>query len=231
MATKNDHPLHLAIIPDGNRRWAKKQMLQPWKGHEVAMKHFGDLLEYCYNDPRIALLTIWGFSTENWKRDSKEVDMLMNLFLQYLQDERSKFTEKNMRLLHSGRRDRLPRDLMNLIEEIEEETKENTTFTFHLALDYGGKDEVLRAINKSKLKIQSSKLTNELLSTHLDQPSLPDIDLVIRTSNEQRTSNFFLWQSTYAEWMFEPKLFPDFGMDDLEKCLENYEKRMRRFGS
>ena len=213
--------LHIAIIPDGNRRWAKKRALNPWKGHEVAMENFEKTLDWCYNDPRVHTLTIWGFSTENWKRDEKEIEMLMDLFIDYLKNERQKFTEKGIRVVHSGRRDRLPKELISLIEDIEEETKDNAACTFHLAIDYGGKDEILRAVEK---------MDGESIEEHLDQPSLPEIDLIIRTSGEHRTSNFFLWQSAYAEWIFEDKQFPDFTPEDLERCVEEFENRKRRYG-
>lgn len=223
----SDKKLHLAIIPDGNRRWAKTKGWHPWKGHETAIENFRDLTEWCREDPRIGVLTVWCFSTENWKRDKKEVDELMRIYEEYLRKEAKGFHEKKTRFLHSGRLDRIPSSLAQLIRDVEEDTKNETEFTLHLAVDYGGKDELLRSANK----IRQSEITEESLRAAFDQPNLPDIDLVLRTSGEQRTSNFFLWQSTYAEWMFINKLFPEITTKDLEDAVAEFERRGRRFGS
>ncbi|MFH1670883.1 MAG: polyprenyl diphosphate synthase [Patescibacteria group bacterium] len=218
-------PIHLAIIPDGNRRWAKVHSLNPWKGHEQAIENFRSLTEWCRNDPRISVLTVWCFSTENWKRDPKEIEMLMTMLEDYLKKEGDEFIEKRTRFLHSGRCDRLPSSLIKVIEETEEKTSNQTSFTLNLAVDYGGKDEILRAIKKSK------DISEEEIRNNLDHPELPDIDLIVRTSGEQRTSNFALWQSTYAEWEFIEKLFPDFTSEDLSKAVDDYERRSRRYGT
>lgn len=220
--------LHIAIIPDGNRRWARRATLHPWKGHEKAIENFQNITQWCRDDPRIGILTVWCFSTENWKRDPEEIAKLMDLLEKYLQRERQGFLEKGTRFLHSGRKDRIPSSLAKLIKDIEKETADQTEFTLHLAVDYGGKDEILRACEKVK---ERDHITEEQFRQHLDHPQLPDIDLIIRTSNEKRTSNFFLWQSTYAEWIFSPKLFPDFTIKDLKEAVEEFEKRKRRFGS
>lgn len=217
----------MAIIPDGNRRWAKTKGLLPWNGHERAMDNFTTLTEWCRNDPRIDVLTIWGFSTENWKRSEEEVTKLMDLFESYLQKERSTFIERGTRFVHSGRTDRIPESLRTLIAEVAEETKDCTEFTMHLAVDYGGKDEIIRAIKKLG---DLAQVTEDSLRAHLDHPELPDIDLIIRTSGEQRTSNFFLWQSAYAEWIFVQKHFPELSTNDLEMALKEFNKRTRRFG-
>jgi undecaprenyl diphosphate synthase len=221
-----DKPLHLAIIPDGNRRWAKKRMLQPWKGHEEAIHTIENILEWCRQREDIAVLTLWLFSTENWKRDSVEIEKLMHMLLEYLQKERASFTEKQTRFVHSGRKDRIPKELATLIADIEAETAAFSRYTLHLALDYGGKDELLRALGK----LQSDAPTDEEVRAALDHPELPDIDIIVRTSGEHRTSNFFLWQSTYAEWFFVPQFFPDLTTEDLEGILSEFHKRGRRFG-
>ena len=221
-------PLHLAIIPDGNRRWAKKRMLQPWKGHESAIENFRSITEWCRNDPRVGVLTVWCFSTENWKRDPKEIEMLMKIYEDYLRKERTGFIEKKTCFIHSGRFDRIPQSLASLIKEVEEETKDQGEFTLNLAVDYGGKDELIRAIRK----IDDPKaVTEESLRALLDHPELPDLDLIIRTSGEQRTSNFFLWESAYAEWVFLDKLFPDLTAKDVETSVNQFAERTRRFGS
>lgn len=219
--------LHLALIPDGNRRWARSFSLHPWKGHEKAIENFREITQWCRDDPHISTLTVWCFSTENWKRDPDEISKLMELLEDYLRRERQGFLEKKTRFLHSGRRDRIPSSLVKLIESVETETKDQMEFTLHLAVDYGGKDEILRACEKMKGK---NRTTEEQFRQYLDHPELSDIDLIIRTSDEKRTSNFFLWQSTYAEWIFSPKLFPDFMTKDLKEAVEEFKKRTRRFG-
>lgn len=221
-------PIHLAIIPDGNRRWAKKRLLQPWKGHETAIENFRSITEWCRNDPRVGVLTVWCFSTENWKRGKQEVDMLMKIYEDYLRKERKGFIEKKTRFIHSGRFDRIPASLATLIKEVEEETKNQTEFTLNLAVDYGGKDELLRAMKKMK---DAENVTEESFRQLLDHPELPDIDLILRTSGEQRTSNFFLWESAYAEWVFLDKLFPDLTAGDVENAVTEFSERARRFGS
>ncbi|MDD5055894.1 MAG: polyprenyl diphosphate synthase [Candidatus Peribacteraceae bacterium] len=239
-------PLHLAVIPDGNRRWANAHKLQSvWKGHERAVENFRTLTDWCRNDPRIGILTVWCFSTENWKRDPKEVEMLMDLLEKYLRKEGEGLVKEKTRFVHSGRRDRIPPSLSKLIEKTEQLTKDQTEFTLHLAVDYGGKDEILRAISRLQagkpetrnqpfealMDPQAQNGKPENLQPYLDHPELPDIDLIFRSSGEQRTSNFFLWQSTYAEWIFSPKLFPDVGPEDLAEAVTEFERRQRRFGN
>jgi len=218
--------LHLAIIPDGNRRWAKALSLLPWQGHERAVDNFRPITEWCRKDPRIGTLTIWGFSTENWKRSQEEIGKLMELFESYLTRERASFIENGTRFVHSGRRDRIPASLKKLIEEVEEETKDQKEFTMHLAVDYGGRDEIVRAMRK----MEGREITEESVRAHVDHPEVPDIDVIVRTSGEQRTSNFFFWQGSYAEWFFLPKHFPALETADLATVLSDFEKRGRRFG-
>lgn len=221
-------PLHVAVIPDGNRRWAReKGLLYVWKGHEVAVENFRTLTDWCRKDPRVSALTVWCFSTENWKRDKREVAELMTMLEKYLIKEAKSLKEKKTRFVHSGRRDRIPASLKKVIEETEEMTKDETGFILHLAVDYGGKDEVARAVQKLPT---TTNVTEETIRTHLDHPEIPDIDVILRSSGEQRTSNFFLWQAAYAEWVFSPKYFPDIGTADLDEALKEYDRRKRRFG-
>lgn len=222
-----DDALHIAIIPDGNRRWAKKRALHPWDGHKEAIEHFREITNWCRNDPRIAVLTVWCFSTENWKRDEKEVSMLMKLLEEYLAREQKGFLDEKTRFVHCGRKDRIPVSLAKLIADVEKETVDQTAFTLQLAVDYGGKDEILRAVQNMDISTMDEEDT---IRAHLDHPELPDIDLIIRTSGETRTSNFFLWQSTYAEWDFIDKFFPDFTAKDLEDSVDQFARRTRRFG-
>ncbi len=229
----SESPLHLAIIPDGNRRWAKAQGLLAWNGHERAVNNFRSLTDWCRKNPKVSTLTVWCFSTENWKRDPEEIAKLMKMLEDYLQKERKGFAAEDTRFVHSGRRDRIPPSLAKLIAEVEEETKDYKSFTLHLAVDYGGKDEVVRALKKIQIEERPSTaaITEEEIRAHLDHPELPDIDLILRSSGEQRTSNFFLWQSTYAEWIFTPKFFPEIGTEDLAEALAEFDRRKRRFGS
>ncbi len=221
--------LHLAIIPDGNRRWAReKGFLNVWKGHEVAVENFRTLTDWCRDDGRASTLTVWCFSTENWKRPKAEIDALMKMLETYLRREREEFIQKKTRFVHSGRRDRIPATLKALIEETEEYTKDQTGFTLHLAVDYGGMDEVTRAVRK----LGDTKSVAEAdIRAGFDHPELPEIDVILRSSGEQRTSNFFLFQSAYAEWVFSPKYFPDISVTDLDETLKEYDRRKRRFGS
>ncbi len=218
--------LHIAIIPDGNRRWARDHNLHPWQGHEKAIENFRKVAEFCRDDPRISVLTVWCFSTENWKRDPKEIAVLMRLLETYLTRERKTWQKEKTRFVHSGRKDRIPKSLAKLLDEVERESKDRAGFTLHLAIDYGGKDEVVRAIQK----IQGD-VTEDSIRASLDHPELPDIDIVIRTGGEIRTSNFFLWQTAYAEWIFLEKHFPDFGIDDVKAAIAEFDQRQRRFGT
>lgn len=202
--------------------------MHPWDGHAKAVENFRDIADWCREHPRISVLTLWCFSTENWKRDPQEVQKLMDLIEGYIRRERSKIKEQRTRFLHSGRTDRIPRTLATAFKDIAEETKDNTNFTFHLALDYGGKDEITRAVQKLK---GTSAITEADIRAQLDHPELPDIDLIVRTSGEYRTSNFFLWQSAYAEWFFLEKHFPALTVKDLEEVLIEYDQRQRRFGT
>ncbi len=219
--------LHVAIIPDGNRRWAKAQGLAAWRGHEASTENFRTLLDCAEQDGRVGVLTFWCFSTENWKRDRGEVNKLMAMLEKYLRTERAEMKKKSIRVAHSGRTDRLPPALTTMLEEIQQDTPVGARFTLHLAIDYGGRDEVTRAVTR----LNGAEPTEEAIRAHLDHPELPDIDLIIRTSGERRTSNFCLWQSTYAEWIFSPKLFPEFGTGDLKDALDAFGDRKRRFGA
>jgi len=228
-----EQPLHIAIIPDGNRRWAKARGLLAWNGHEKAIQNFRDISDFCRRDPRIGTLTVWCFSTENWKRDPAEVSKLMGLLETFIRRERSHIDKYKTRLLHSGRRDRLPPTLITLMDEVCATSKDYTDFTLHLAIDYGGKDEIIRAINKQQATSNGTSAVwdENTIRANLDHPELPDIDLIVRSSGEIRTSNFFLWQSTYAEWKFFDKYFPDFTVEDLKAAVDDFAKRTRRFGS
>jgi len=219
--------IHFAIIPDGNRRWAKAHGLSPMQGHEKAIENLRVITEWLRENSDVKVLTIWCFSTENWKRDEKEVGALMKTLENYIRKERDALLRNDVRFLHSGRKDHIPETLAALIAETEKVTKDCKKHTLHLALDYGGKDEIIRAVKR----MNTSDITEESLRAHLDHPELPDIDLIFRTSGEMRFSNFFLWQGAYAEWVFTDKHFPDVTTEDLRDCLAEYEKRQRRYGA
>ncbi len=222
-------PKHIAIIPDGNRRWAKSRNLLVFEGHrrgaETTIK-----LSRKARQIGIPVLTFWAFSTENWSRAKDEVNAIFGLhhmLEQYIKEA----MEDNVRISHLGRKDRLPKKLLQAIEKAEEQTKNNNKFYLNIALDYGGHDEVLRAIKKLTHE-ELSNLDENIFSAHLDTAHLPypNPDLVIRTSGEQRTSGFMIWQSAYAEYLFLEKYFPDMNEEDIEMAAQEFSNRQRRFG-
>lgn len=226
---RNKIPHHLAIIPDGNRRWARERGLPTLEGHRKGFDAFKDISRTA-RDLGIHTLTIWGFSTENWKRDKKEVDYLMDLFEKIIGDFSGELIEDEVRFVHLGRKDRLPKSLVTKISALEEKTKSFSKHVFNVALDYGGQDEILRA--SEKLKAANLEVTSENLDQFLDttdQPH-PNPDLIIRTSGEMRTSGLMIWQAAYAEFYSEPDHFPDFNKEKLVRALEEYSRRERRFG-
>lgn len=224
----SNSPFHLAIIPDGNRRWAKARTLLPWQGHEKALKNFQSVLTYCIEHTDISVLTLWCFSTENWNRDQEEIDKLMNLLHEYLEAEKPRMLKENIRFCHSGRRDRIPPHTVTLIEELEAATADFDGFTLQLLIDHGGKDDIVRALHKANK--QSSDISESDLEACLDHSELPPIDIVIRTSGEQRTSGFAMWQAAYSEWFFLQKHFPELAKEDIDQVLDDFSKRNRRFG-
>lgn len=223
---------HIAIIPDGNRRWAKEHNLPSLEGHR---KGFDTAVILAKKARALGIhtFTIWAFSTENWKRTQEEVGYLMRLY-EYLIDRNLKEAlEDNVRLVHLGRKDRLPKSLLKKITDAEEKTKHHDQYTLNIALDYGGHDEILRAIQKMNEKNQNAETLDEetfanYLDTH-DQP-YPNPDLIIRTSGEQRISGFLPWQAAYSEYLFLDKYFPDMTEKDLEDAVQEFQTRQRRFG-
>lgn len=218
---------HLAIICDGNRRWAKARGLFPWDGHRHAIENFRGIIDWCRDHPRIGTLTLWAFSTENWDRDPKEVAELMRLFEYFMKKEIEHIEEKKIRFLHQGRKDRISPSLAKLFADAEERTKGYAGFTIQLAIDHGGKDEIVRAVNRIPA---GTAVTQESIRAYLDNPDVPDIDFVIRTSGELRTSGFQMWKAAYAEWYFPTYHFPDLSTEKLQEALDEYDGRKRRFG-
>lgn len=227
-------PEHVAIILDGNGRWAKKRMLPRNVGHAQGSKTVEKICEEC-DKLGIRYLTVYAFSTENWKRPQKEVDALMKLLRQYLSDCIKRSTKNNMCVRVLGDITALDQEFRDKIQELETVSKNNTGLHFQVALNYGGRDELVRSIRNVCKDVQSGKITPEqidedLFSDYLDSKGIPDPDLLIRTSGEQRLSNFLPWQLAYSEFYFTDVLWPDFDRNELIKAVEFYNTRDRRFG-
>lgn len=219
---------HLAIIMDGNGRWAEKRGLKRTKGHEKGAEVIREITTCCAKHPTVETTTFYAFSTENWKRPKLEVDFLMRLLDKYLKNELPTYQEYGVRFKAIGCLDQFSKPLQKRIKETEELTKNNTNLTQILALNYGGRAEITSTVNKL---IEQGKMTitEEDISSALQTP-YSDIDLLIRTSGEQRISNFLLWQLSYSEFYFTPTLWPDFTSEEMRKIIEKFEQRTRRFG-
>ncbi len=218
---------HLAIIMDGNGRWANERGLKRTRGHEEGAERVRDITTYCALHPTIETLTLYAFSTENWKRPKMEVDFLMRLLDRYLTNEIPVYMEHNVRMQVIGDTSRFSKKLQQTIAKVQETTAGNTSLTQVLALNYGSRDEIVRAVNR--VIDAGEAVTEERLGAALDTPYV-DADLLVRTSGEQRLSNYLLWQLSYAEFIFTDTLWPDFKPDELETLIDQYEGRERRFG-
>jgi len=227
-------PQHIAIILDGNGRWAKKRHMPRNMGHAQGSKAVERVCEDAYK-MGVKYLTVYAFSTENWSRPQEEVDALMNLLRSYMKDCVKISQKNNMRVRIIGDKSRLAADIQESIATLEEASKDNTGLYFQVAINYGGRDEIVRAVKKVATKVKNGELTadqitDEVIASHLDTAGVPDPDLLIRTSAEQRISNFLLWQLSYSEFYFPEVLWPDFTKSDLEKAIEFYNSRERKFG-
>lgn len=227
-------PKHVAIILDGNGRWAKKRFLPRNAGHAQGSKTVEKMCEEC-DKLGIKYLTVYAFSTENWKRPEKEVRALMDLLRKYLKDCVKRSMKNNMCVKVIGDITPLDEDMKQSIRELEEISADNTGLHFQVALNYGSRDEMIRAIRRlaadtTSGKFSPDKIDEELFADYLDTKGIPDPDLLIRTSGEQRLSNFLLWQLAYAEFYFTDVLWPDFNKKELIKAVEYYNSRDRRFG-
>ena len=227
-------PNHIAIILDGNGRWAKKRFLPRNYGHAEGAKALEAICENC-DKLGIKYLTVYAFSTENWKRSVEEVTGIMNLFRKYLVDSIERSNNSNMKVNLIGKREGLPEDIVQKMDDLERETAGNTGLQFHIAINYGGRDEIVRAVKKIMKdadagKISADDIDESLFAEYLDTKGVPDPDLLIRTSGEERTSNFLPWQLAYSEFYFTDTLWPDFDMDSLIEAVRYYNKRERRFG-
>lgn len=227
-------PQHIGIIMDGNGRWAKKRGLPRTAGHTAGASAFKNIAKYC-NKIGLKYLTVYAFSTENWKRPQEEVNAIMNLFRQYLMDSINSLDNENIKIRFIGDISMLDDDLQKLIKEAEEDTADATGLTLNIAVNYGGRQEIVAAAKKlyddiSKGILNPSDISEEEISKRIYTAGQPDPDLIIRPSGEKRISNFMLWQSAYTEFWYSDVLWPDFGPRQLEMAIDDYNKRIRRFG-
>jgi len=225
-------PSHIALIPDGNRRWAKERGLPTFEGHR---RGFSQVMAVSRKTRELGIqtFTVWAFSTENWMRTKEEVGYLMRIFSTWINEHLKEMIRDNVRIVHLGRKDRLPDYLKKTLDNAEKKTSHFTKFYQGIALDYGGRDEIVRAIKKiQKSKVKGQSLNEDNFNQFLDTKNIPNPnpDLVIRTSGEMSVSGFLTWQAAYAEYIFYKKYLPDFAPDDLLKCLKEYSSRKRRFG-
>lgn len=227
-------PEHVAIIMDGNGRWAKKRLMPRNFGHKAGAKVVEQICEDAHN-LGIKYLTVYAFSTENWRRSVEEVSGIMNLLRNYLVDSIERASKNNMRVRVIGDRTALDEDIVEKIEELESKTAPYDGLTFTIALNYGGRDEIRRSIRAIAKDVKDGKISEdsideELISLYLDTKDIPDPDLMIRTSGEIRLSNYLIWQLAYAEFCFLDVLWPDFTIEDLKYAIRYYNKKERRFG-
>ncbi len=221
-------PQHIAIIMDGNGRWAKERGLPRMMGHREGVKTSKEIVAHC-SKLGIPFVSLYVFSTENVNRSFEEVDFLMNLLKKHLSSDLGFYEKNNIRVLHIGNLSGLPADVQATIEETCEKTKENTGTSVALAINYGAHDEIVRAVNRL-LREEKKEVSEKDLASALDTQCLPDVDFLIRTGKEMRISNFLLWQIAYSELYFSDKYWPDWNIEDLEIALREYEMRNRRFG-
>ena len=227
-------PKHVAVILDGNGRWAKKHGVPRAMGHKAGCETLEKMVRIAA-DMGISYFTVYGFSTENWKRSAEEVGALMKLFRYYMVRLLKIANENNVRVKMIGDKYRFAPDIIEGIDNLTEGTRNNTGMTFVIAINYGGRDEIIRAVKKLSAKVQSGEvspetITADMLEDYLDTAGIPDPDLLIRTCNEQRISNFLLWQLAYSEFYFTPVAWPDFNKKELIKAIEKYNQRNRRYG-
>ena len=223
-------PQHIAIIMDGNGRWAEKHFLPRLAGHQAGAENLREIIKACV-EFGVKYLTVYAFSTENWKRSPDEVSGLLKILAESLEKELGELHKQGVQLRHIGRLEKLNSELSKKIQAAMELTKHNQRLILSIAWNYGGRDEIVYAVEQViKEGIKSNEVNEETISRHLFTANLPDPDLVIRTSGEMRTSNFLLWQTAYSEWYFTPILWPDFKKPELEKAIQAYNQRDRRFG-
>ena len=234
MAEEKSVPQHVAIILDGNGRWAKSKGMPRNYGHVQGAKTVEVICEEAYR-MGIQYLTVYAFSTENWNRPADEVDALMGLLRNYMKTCLKTAAKNNMCVRVIGEKSRLDEDIRKRIDELENATRNNTGLHFQIAINYGGRDEIVRAVRKLAAQVKAGEIapdaiTEQRFDDALDTAGIPEPDLLIRTCNEQRISNFLLWQLAYTEFYFTPVAWPDFSKEELERAVEAYNKRDRRYG-
>lgn len=223
---------HLAIIMDGNGRWAKKNMLPRTAGHYKGVEVLRNITIYA-NKLGIKCLTVYAFSTENWKRSKEEVSYIMSLPKIFFESYIKELMENNVRVMIIGQKDLIPNETMSVIDDAIETTKNNTGLILNFAFNYGGRDEIVNAAKNYALDYANGKaneLDEQTFSNYLFTKDLPEVDLIIRTASEQRLSNFLLWQAAYAEFVFVDELWPEFSNEVLDRCIQEYNNRKRNFG-
>ncbi len=224
-------PVHIAIVPDGNGRWAEKRRLSRLAGHQAGVKKMRSLVEYL-SSLQIKYVTLYGFSTENWGRPTDEIKGLFRILVERIDRDVPKLHKRGVRVRHFGRLGELPDWLQSSIKRAEELTKDNTGLTLGLAFNYGGHVEIMDAVRRIITEgIPPEKIDEKLFSNYLYTAGIPDVDLLIRTGDELRLSNFLLWQTAYSEYYFTDVLWPDFTKEDMDKALVDYSQRKRRFGA
>jgi len=235
MSQENEHlpkkiPRHVAIIMDGNGRWAQERGLPRLAGHRAGTENLRRIIEACV-EFGIRYLTIYAFSTENWYRPRDEVEGLMDIMEEVIDREVPKLHEQGVQIRHLGKMEGIRPELQKKLREAVELTRDNDRLILNVALNYGGRDEIVQAIRRMMREgLRPEEVTEETVSQYLYTAGIPDPDLVIRTSGEYRMSNFLLWQAAYSEWYFTPVYWPDFDKEELRKALEEYARRQRRFG-
>lgn len=223
-------PNHVAIIMDGNGRWAKQRGLPRLAGHEAGTNNVRRVVDR-FNNYEVKYLTLYAFSTENWRRPDEEVNGLIHIFARMIDRETKALHEKGVRLFHLGKADSLSEELQAKVNKAIELTKNNTGITLSIAFDYGGRAEILDAVRRIvRDGIRPEDITESLFSSYLYTPNVPEPDLIIRTAGEMRLSNFLIWQSAYSEYYSTPTLWPDFKDEEVDKALIAYSRRERRFG-
>lgn len=227
-------PKHIAIIMDGNGRWAKRRQMPRTYGHKKGTENLKTIAMAC-NELGVKALSVYAFSTENWNRPKDEVDFLMKLPLEFEQTFKGQFEEKDIRIIFSGRKDRFNQEVLDVISRVEEKSKDRKGLILNICFDYGGRYEITEATKQIAAKVKLGELavkdiTEDSITDHLYTKELPPLDLMIRTSGEERISNFLLWQIAYAEFIFAPTFWPAFKEKQLHKAIMQFQKRTRRFG-
>ncbi len=224
-------PNHIAIIMDGNGRWAQKRGLPRLEGHQAGVENLRSVIEY-FAKLKLKCLTLYGFSTENWKRPKEEIDGLLNLLQEAIDEETLELHKKGIKIRHLGRLDGFSKGLQRAITRAVELTKDNKGMTLSLAFDYGGRAEILDAVRRIIAEgVPPQKIDEQLFGSYLYTAGLPEVDLVIRTAGELRISNFLIWQAAYSEYYFAEVFWPDFDSKEIDKALLAYSRRQRRFGA